>query len=620
MAINNLTEFLTNIASTIRNVKGTVNTINPQDFASEIVSIKNIDRDDVVFYDYDGTILYQYSAVEFLSLTEMPPLPSHEGLVCDGWNIDYETASQFVSNYTKLEVGALYSSADNSTKFNINLKTHYDLNVTFHVNSSLTSGYFDCDFDVDWGDGNTETVTIYGQEVKDISHHYNELGVFTISITPASEKHYLSILTKQWHIFDDNISIIEDIILGDISIGLISEKNLKTIIYSKNTTGQLHLFRCPKIRTLIFPDNDYGVYVEDCASIEHIITTSRFFKLIDNRSLRKFIHCGEVISTSAASGTSLEEVICDQNYGESLQLYSTFSGSGIREFRIPEEVTILGEQCLSDTKLQEIYLGDNIVQLGVGAFKNCINLRSINIPEGITEIPDRIFDNCPMLNTEINEGVVSIGESAFAGCILSDVFIIPKSVTSIGAYAFLGSGVQYFKILGNLETIGKTAFGFPRFSSDEISTDLYGNEPIRVVDFTRSEIIPQIEGSVVPVSDSYESIVKIVVPELLWENWITSWDSDKYYICTNVVPNECVTLEISANDVQATETTTDIIVTATVNGYKVTDAEYVESVLYKTCVKSESFEENTSAESRNIEVSYSLLGKTVTTTIVQAGV
>ena len=37
--------------------------------------------DDVTFIDYDGSVLYSYSLSEAQVLTELPALPSHDGLV-----------------------------------------------------------------------------------------------------------------------------------------------------------------------------------------------------------------------------------------------------------------------------------------------------------------------------------------------------------------------------------------------------------------------------------------------------------------------------------------------------------------------------------------------------------
>ena len=39
---------------------------------------------DVRFFDYDGTLVYQYTADAFLALDTMPENPSHEGLTAQG--------------------------------------------------------------------------------------------------------------------------------------------------------------------------------------------------------------------------------------------------------------------------------------------------------------------------------------------------------------------------------------------------------------------------------------------------------------------------------------------------------------------------------------------------------
>ena len=90
---DNLTDFLTNVADAIRYKKNTTERINPQDFFSQIVSIGNeggngdgvVTRPNSVrFFDYDGTLLYSYSTDDFLALTELPELPTKEGLICQG--------------------------------------------------------------------------------------------------------------------------------------------------------------------------------------------------------------------------------------------------------------------------------------------------------------------------------------------------------------------------------------------------------------------------------------------------------------------------------------------------------------------------------------------------------
>jgi len=40
----------------------------------------------VLFRDYDGTVLYSYSPAEVSSMTELPALPTKQGLSCQEWN------------------------------------------------------------------------------------------------------------------------------------------------------------------------------------------------------------------------------------------------------------------------------------------------------------------------------------------------------------------------------------------------------------------------------------------------------------------------------------------------------------------------------------------------------
>ena len=87
----------TNIANayTQANAKGATlpQVQNSANLASTIQSISggggtpvSVEEKDVNFYDYDGTRLYSYTLAEVQALTELPELPSHDGLICQGWN------------------------------------------------------------------------------------------------------------------------------------------------------------------------------------------------------------------------------------------------------------------------------------------------------------------------------------------------------------------------------------------------------------------------------------------------------------------------------------------------------------------------------------------------------
>ena len=65
-------------------------------------------RNDVNFFDYDGTLLYSYSWDEAKELTELPPLPVHDGLEVREWNYTLEDIKEQGMEATigKADVGA----------------------------------------------------------------------------------------------------------------------------------------------------------------------------------------------------------------------------------------------------------------------------------------------------------------------------------------------------------------------------------------------------------------------------------------------------------------------------------------------------------------------------------
>lgn len=72
---------LSSIANAIRK-KAKLN--NPIEYPNGFVNaIKDIQasKNNVVFYDYDGSIIKSYNADDFLELTNMPANPSHTGLI-----------------------------------------------------------------------------------------------------------------------------------------------------------------------------------------------------------------------------------------------------------------------------------------------------------------------------------------------------------------------------------------------------------------------------------------------------------------------------------------------------------------------------------------------------------
>ena len=117
---------LTKVASAIREKGGTSDPlVYPDGFVTAIQAIKTGGSStpgtpgDITFYDYDGTIVTSWTLAELATKTALPDYPSHNGLICQGWNwslADLKTANR------KMNVGAMYVTDDGKTRIYIHLE------------------------------------------------------------------------------------------------------------------------------------------------------------------------------------------------------------------------------------------------------------------------------------------------------------------------------------------------------------------------------------------------------------------------------------------------------------------------------------------------------------------
>ncbi len=93
-------------------------------------------------------------------------------------------------------------------------------------------------------------------------------------------------------------------------------------------------------------------------------------------------------------------------------------------------------------KCMEQYQGEytipnSVTTIKKKAFYKCSHLTSVTIPEGVTHIEDSTFAKCKELTTvSIPSSVTSLGKDAFSRCESLTPFIVPATITSIGEDAF----------------------------------------------------------------------------------------------------------------------------------------------------------------------------------------
>ena len=100
------------------------------------------------------------------------------------------------------------------------------------------------------------------------------------------------------------------------------------------------------------------------------------------------------------------------------------------------DLDILKDELSPDTKyfadymLETISIPNSVVEIGVGAFMDCTQLRHVTLGDSITAIPDNAFYHCSQLrDINISERIESIGYSAFWQCGNLRSIYIPSRVT-----------------------------------------------------------------------------------------------------------------------------------------------------------------------------------------------
>ena len=96
------------------------------------------------------------------------------------------------------------------------------------------------------------------------------------------------------------------------------------------------------------------------------------------------------------------------------------------EVYIPENVKEIGQYAFNNKdNLTIVHIPDSVKIIGKGAFENCESLEDVNIPDGVEKIETEAFKDCHSIEfIDIPDTVTQIGNKAFYGCdYLLDVFI-----------------------------------------------------------------------------------------------------------------------------------------------------------------------------------------------------
>ena len=345
---------LTKVASAIREKGGTSDPlVYPDGFVTAIQAIQTGGSStpgapgDITFYDYDGTIVTSWTLEELATKTALPDYPSHEGLICQGWNwslADLKTTNR------KMNVGAMYITDDGKTRIYIRLeegRTSPMLGVC--PNGTVT---------VDWGDGTTPD-TLTGTDTNTVkwtpNHAYAVPGEYVIKLT-----------------VDGAMDFYGDSSEGDGSA---------ILRYSSGADNRNYVYRS-SVRKIEIGTGVASIgesAFRNCYSLASITIPNG----VTNINGDVFNSCYSLASITIPNGVTS---IKPQTFRACYSLTSIIIPNSVRGI-----ASVMAISCFS---LASIIIPGNVELIGVGAFRLCHSLASITIPGGVTAIETKTFENC----------------------------------------------------------------------------------------------------------------------------------------------------------------------------------------------------------------------------------
>lgn len=364
-------------------------------FADAIAAITvkpaDVSEKDVNFYDYDGTLLYAWTLAETAGKTELPALPSHDGLVCQGWNW---TLAEIKALGREVNVGANYITDDGKTRLYIRVLDELASTVSLVFAQQVDNGVT-----VDWGDGSEPTTYSSNNNMVRQSHQY-DVGDYVITLDPADG----------CGMFLGRNGSGENV-LGAISLERRAYSNmLQKVEIGRNMTsagiGSFTFNQCGQLQTITLPTNIVSIRssaFEGCSSLKACIVPrytgmqilgAAFYACINMRIL-------SIPATTVAFGS------------QALRMCRT-----LKPITIPDSVTSFGTYAFTNNEnADKIVIPDTVTSVGLAFADSCLTMTELVIGNGITSIPANFASSCYALTRVVfPAGVTSIAASAFANC------------------------------------------------------------------------------------------------------------------------------------------------------------------------------------------------------------
>lgn len=302
--------------------------------------VEDVERKDLNFFDYDGTLLYSYTKEEAALLTALPSNPRHGGLVAQGWNWSLEDIHTQMEQVGACDAGQLYITDDGKTRLYCEFLGFKSPTIAFAVNGTCI---------IDWGDG-TEPDTVHGDDYINAIytlHEYALVGKYIITLESVDDS-IISIIgspdASPPHLFAP--------LYRDCCYKIELGRGIYLDLYS------FYSFR--GVKTITMPqDPDIGLGLNalySCISLEFIVLGN----LWDNEI---FVNCNQ-----------------------------------LRGVSLPKDTPARSGAFANNTLLRNVVIPYTATYIDPEAFVNCVSLSKIIIPPQVNNIQEYAFEGCISLS------------------------------------------------------------------------------------------------------------------------------------------------------------------------------------------------------------------------------
>lgn len=330
----------------------------------------DVPENDVVFLDYDGSIVAAYSASDFASLTAMPDNPTHEGLTAQGWNWTLSRAKAYVAGHGGLFIGQSYITSDGKTRIYIRLdEGRLSPYLGLAINGTVS---------VDWGDGSAAD-TVTGTSLSsstNVRHNYAaagdyviSVGVVTGSMAIVGDSSGTRLLWKGENVYPYQNHVYFNAI-RKIEIGANCELHANS------------LQNCHSIEAITIPTSmgDFANYLfQNCENLRFVTIPYGM------TSINKYIFC----NCYGMKCISMSETI------DTINEYVFRYCYGIRTIAIPNGVTALGQYAFNGmSALAKVMMPDSLATISNYAFATDCSVSRMTIPANVSQIGNSAFQDC----------------------------------------------------------------------------------------------------------------------------------------------------------------------------------------------------------------------------------